>query len=133
MNIKKELEKDFNKCVKEINAEYYNPLSKAFVKTVLIGQMIELSKYINNESSFIEDVEEELEGAEKYLEYYDASNDVSFKDMALEELRHAGILIKKYLLKTDDECIKRKLNEYEEKRNDMIKSLEKSSYSIKAD
>ena len=69
----------------------------------------------------VDDVEEELDGARKYWKMYQDSGDVQFKEMAHDELRHAGILIKKHLAKTSDEEKKEHLNRLEKERQEMLK------------
>ena len=71
-----------------------------------------------------DDVSEELEGAEKYMEMYISTNDVSYYDMAKDELHHAGILIKKHYEKADSKE-KSELEEYELERQELLKRLEK--------
>ena len=67
------------------------------------------------------DIEEELSGAEKYYKEYLASGDVSYREMANDELKHAGILIKKHLINAD-ETEKLHLTELEHKRLEMLKN-----------
>ena len=73
-----------------------------------------------------DDVEEELEGAETYMEKWLTTGDVAFRDMAKDELRHAGILIKKHYEWADDEK-KTVLEEHENKRQELMKRLESGS------
>lgn len=49
-----------------------------------------------------DDVDEELDGARNYWNKYLETNDVQFKEMAHDELKHASILIKKHLVSADD-------------------------------
>lgn len=65
---------------------------------------------------------DELEGAEKYYKKYEETDDSDYKGMASDELRHAGILIKKYMAMADEEH-KTLLNEYEKTRQDMLKMI----------
>lgn len=69
-----------------------------------------------------DDVKEELEGAKTYYEKYEETGDTDYKGMASDELRHAGILIKKYMAMADEEH-KTLLSEYEKTRQDMLKMI----------
>lgn len=70
------------------------------------------------------DVKEELDGAKKYYDEYLKTGDVSYKDMANDELKHAGILIKKHLAKADERT-KSSLNYLEKERQEMQKMFSK--------
>ena len=87
-----ELRKDFKESLAEIDFKEYDPFSKKFMKAGFIGQMWMLLKTLYED----DEVEGELEGAKTYLEKFEETKDVTFKDMAKDELRHAGILIKKH-------------------------------------
>lgn len=115
----KELKKDFKDCISEIDFKEYDPFSKQFMKAGFIGQMWMLLKMLHDD----DDVEEELEGAETYIDKYKSTGDVAFRDMAKDELRHAGILIKKHYEWADDEK-KLVLEEHENKRQELLKMLE---------
>lgn len=118
----KELRKDFKDCISEINFKDYDPFSRKFMKAGFIGQMWMLVKMLHDD----DDVEEELEGAETYMEKWLNTGDVAFRDMAKDELRHAGILIKKHYEWADDEK-KVVLEEHENKRQELMKRLESGS------
>ena len=118
----KELRKDFKECLSEINFKDYYPFSKKFMKAESIGQMWMLVKMLHDD----DDVEDELEGAETYMEKWLNTGDVAFRDMAKDELRHAGILIKKHYEWADDEK-KAVLEEHENKRQELMKRLESGS------
>lgn len=115
----KELRKDFKDCVSEIDFKDYDPWSKKFMKAGFIGQMWFLLKSLRDD----DDVEEELEGAETYMEKYHSTGDTAFRDMAKDELRHAGILIKKHYEWADEEK-KAILEKHENKRQELLKQLE---------
>lgn len=115
----KELKKDFKDCLSEIDFKEYDPWSKKFMKASFIGQMWYLMKALHDD----DDVEEELEGAETYMEKWHTTGDTAFRDMAKDELRHAGILIKKHYEWADDDK-KTILEEYENKRQELLKRLE---------
>lgn len=118
----KELKKDFRDCLSEIDFKEYDPWSKKFMKASFIGQMWYLMKALHDD----DDVEEELEGAETYMEKWLSSGDVTFRDMAKDELRHAGILIKKHYEWADDDK-KAILEEHENKRQELMKRIESES------
>lgn len=116
MSVIETLEEDFKKALSVIDFEQpYDPYSKDFMKPLFIGMLLTAMKM--NE----DDVEEELDGARKYWKMYEDSGDVQFKEMAHDELRHAGILIKKHLAKTSDEEKKEHLNRLEKERQEMLK------------
>ena len=114
----KELKKDFKDSLSEINFKEYDPWSKKFMKASFIGQMWYLMKALHDD----DDVEEELEGAETYMEKWHTTGDTVFRDMAKDELRHAGILIKKHYEWADDDK-KAVLEEHENKRQELLKML----------
>ena len=111
-----ELKKDFKQAVSEVDFKNYDPYSRVFMKPLFIGQLLMAMKSVYDEN----DVEEELLGAEDYINRYLASGDSAYKDMANDELRHAGILIKKHNA-TADEKKKAELAGLEQKRQDLIK------------
>ena len=118
----KELRQDFKNAVSEIDFKKYDPFSKSFMKAGFIGQMWMLMKMLHDD----DDVESELEGAEEYMEKWHSTGDTAFRDMAKDELRHAGILIKKHYEWADDEK-KVVLEEHENKRLELMKRLEAES------
>lgn len=113
----KELEKDFRESVNKIDFEKYDPYSKIFMKPLFIGML-----YVAMKEVMESDVEEELDGARKYWTAYLDTDDITFKEMASDELRHAGILIKKHLASAD-ETRKAELNSLEKERQDMLKVI----------
>lgn len=115
----KELRKDFKDAVSDIDFKEYDPFSRKFMKAGFIGQMWMLMKMLHDD----DDVESELEGAEEYMEKWHSTGDTAFRDMAKDELRHAGILIKKHYEWADDEK-KAVLEEHENKRLELMKRLE---------
>ena len=113
-----ELKKDFKKAVSEIDFKKYDPYSRTFMKPLFIGQLLVAMKSVYEE----DDVEEELDGAETYINRYLETNDVAYRDMASDELRHAGILIKKHLAGAD-ENYKAELNAHEKERQELLKMV----------
>lgn len=122
--VTKELRKDFKNCISEIDFKRYDPFSKKFMKAGFIGQMWMLLKMLHDD----DDVEDELEGAEEYFTKYKETKDTAFRDMAKDELRHAGILIKKHYEWADDDK-KAVLEQYEMKRQELMKRIEKEGGS----
>jgi hypothetical protein len=112
------LHEDFEKALSEIDfSKAYDPYSKAFMKPLFIGMLLTAIRMTED------DVEEELEGAEGYYETYLETGDTEYRGMANDELRHAGILIKKHLAKTPDAEKRERLNALEKKRQDMMKMI----------
>ena len=117
----KELRKDFKDILSTINFKEYDPYSKKFMTAGFIGQMWFLVKSLMDD----DDVEEELDGAKTYFEKYLETNDSQYRDMARDELRHAGILIKKHSEWADDEKQK-VLDEHETERQELMKAIDKT-------
>lgn len=117
----KELRKDFKDVLSKINFNEYDPYSKKFMTASFVGQMWFLVKSLIED----DDVEEEIEGARTYFEKYLETNDTQYRDMAKDELRHAGILIKKHSEWADEEKQKT-LNQHEEERQELIKAIDKT-------
>lgn len=117
----KELRKDFKDVLSKINFNEYDPYSKKFMTASFVGQMWFLVKSLMED----DDVEEEIEGAKTYFEKYLETNDTQYRDMAKDELRHAGILIKKHSEWADEEKQKT-LNQHEEERQELIKAIDKT-------
>lgn len=113
-----ELRHDFKACLDEINFKEYDPFSKKFMVAGFVGQMWMLVKMLYED----DEVEGELEGAKTYMEKFRETNDSTFKEMAKDELRHAGILIKKHYEWADDEK-KAHLDSQEKERQELLKSL----------
>ena len=114
-----ELRKDFCEELKCIDFKRYDPHSQIFLRALHIGQMYDVLKSFDDS----DDVEEELDGARKYFNNYVENGDTTFKEMASDELRHAGILIKKHLAKTSDDEEREKLNSYEKRRQEILKEI----------
>ena len=113
------LKKDFAESLEKINfAKTYDPMSPRFLKTLGIGLM-----HLAVASVMADDVDEEMSGAEKYLGLYKKTGDGQYKDMAADELRHAGILIKKHLAEATDVEMRDKLNQQEKARQKMVSAV----------
>lgn len=115
----RELRKDFKEKLNDIDFNEYDPYSKKFMTASFIGQMWFLIKELAED----DEVEEELDGARKYYERYEKTEDETFLQMAKDELRHAGILIKKKYEWADDE-MKAHLEEQENERQMLMKEME---------
>lgn len=113
-----ELERDFKEAVAEIDFKQYDPYSKKFMKPLFIGQLYTAMKMVSSD----DDVEEELDGAREYMKRYSETMDNSYKEMALDELRHAGILIKKHLANGGN---KEKLERQDAERHELMKVISK--------
>ena len=109
------LEKDFAESLAAIDFNSpYDPYSREFMKPLFIGMLLTAIKMNEN------DVEEELDGARKYIDLFNETGDVQYREMAHDELKHAGILIKKHLAKADEKE-RVKLNEKERERMELMK------------
>ncbi len=129
MEMLEELEKDFNTLANKIDFKNYDPLDPNFMKASVVGLMW----LVGGKLCCGSDVEEELDGAAKYFQMYEESGDSSFKDMANDELRHAGILIKKHLAKETDAETREKLSVLERKRQDMAKMISTATVPMKSE
>lgn len=109
------LEHDFREILGKIDfSKPYDPFGKTFMKALSVGLMWKCVKCLED------DVEEELSGAETYWRLYGDTGDTQYREMASDELRHAGILIKKHLAKGGD---KAKMDAYEKRRQEMMKEV----------
>ena len=91
MSATETLEKDFEEALSKIDfSKPYDPYSKDFMKPLFIGMLLTAIKQTDD------DVKDELNGAKIYWNKYLETNDSQFKEMAHDELKHAGILLKKY-------------------------------------
>ncbi len=112
------LESDFKASLSGIDfSKAYDPFGKAFEKACMIGQMWMAARQIED------DVSEELDGARTYWSAYVETSDAAYKEMAADELRHAGILIKKHLAKETDENRRKLLNDKEMERQELSKQM----------
>ena len=86
------LRKDFKEALSHIDfSEEYDPYSREFMKPLFLGQLYMAVKCVSD----TDEVEDELEGAETYIEKFLATGDESYKGMAKDELTHAENLMKK--------------------------------------
>ena len=117
----KELRKDFKEILSHIDFKEYDPYSKKFMTAGFVGQMWFLVKTLMED----DDVEEEIDGARTYFEKYLETNDSQYRDMAKDELRHAGILIKKHSEWADEEK-QSVLEKHEEERQELMKAIDRT-------
>lgn len=96
----------------------YDPMSPRFLKTLGVGLMWHAAKALAED----DDVAEELDGARKYMDAWLSSGDAAYKEMAADELRHAGTLIKKHLAAADGAGQER-LESHERRHKELLKML----------
>ena len=129
MEMLEELEKDYHTLVSRINFKDYDPLDPNFMKASVVGLMWLVGK----ELCCGGDVEEELDGAEKYFRLYEESGDSAYKSMAADELRHADTLIKKHLAKETDSETRETLAMLDRKRQDISKMISTATVPLKVE
>lgn len=122
-NIKNEVLNDFNIALKSIDFNSYNPSSSEFLTALNLGLMWNILNEMSEcgespapalEHKSVDDVDEELSGARKYLQKYSETQDSTYKEMASDELKHANFLIKKAYSKLPSGEEKMKLKSYED-------------------
>lgn len=125
LDSKEKLMNDFNKAITSTDFKSIKTTSPDFMHTLFIGMMWKLLSDIpEGEMEKFSDIEEELEGAEKYLECYIDTSDSQYKQMSIDELRHAKILLNKENSRPDiSEEDRMKLQELEQKRNMLADKL----------
>jgi hypothetical protein len=117
--IKSELENDFRQSLANIDFENYNPLSDEFRNALFIGLMENLLFGKTEIESESDDVADEISDCKKYLQRYYDTKDETFREMAKDELRHAGIMLKKAWNKIPSAEEKPKLKDYESRINEL--------------
>lgn len=116
------LKEDFKEALSKIDFEKeYDPYDKFVMKATLLGALWRSVKELESD----DDVDEELDGARKYWRVFLESGDQQYRDMAADELRHAGILIKKKMAKATDAKKKAWLDALERERQEMLKAVAK--------
>lgn len=125
LDSKEKLMNDFNKAITSTDFSSIKTTSPDFMHTLFIGMMWKLLSDIpENEMGEFEDIEDEIKGAEKYLEWYVDTSDSQYKQMAVDELRHAKFLINKEMSKGEIPEDKRmKLQELERERNSIADKI----------
>ena len=111
---------DFKNALERIDFSSYNPDSADFIRALRIGLMWHLVCEIGCkpdepvvETENADEIQEEIFGAKKYLQKYLDTRDVSFLEMAKDELRHGSILLKKANARLPSGDEKKKLKAYE--------------------
>lgn len=84
-----ELEKDFIAELSKIDFSNYKPDSPEFMYPLSIGMLCMLLKKEEKEDS----IDEEIADSYKYLELYRKTMDNAYHTLALDELRHAKVLV----------------------------------------
>ncbi len=125
MNEVMELEHDFKNALEDVDFTAYSPYSREYMKALFIGQMWDLVRKLHEEKEG--DIQEEFDGAKKYLDMYKTTGDSTYKEMAADELRHAGILIKKHLAKATSQEEKDALNAMEAEKQRWMSTVSSAS------
>lgn len=124
---------DFKDSVAKIDFNSYNPNSVEFLSALNVGLMWHLLQELGGEKieskvaykeSEKDEISDELFGAKKYLQKFLDSGDMNYREMSNDELKHAGILIKKAYSKLPNAEEKAKLKSYEDELNSISKQLE---------
>ena len=89
--IKKELLDDFWIALDKIDFSCYRPDSPVFMYPVTIGMLYTILDKVDPQN----DVSEEIEGAEKYMEMYEETKEPAYHTMAGDEVKHAKFLLGK--------------------------------------
>ena len=133
---REEVLKDFKESIDKIDFTEYNPNSPEFNKAVNIGLMWLLlgeiimnpfpekeipSETVTNEN---DDISEEIFGAKKYLQKFMDTGDSVFKEMSSDELKHAGILMKKANARLPSGEEKQRLKSYEGEIQEIQRQIE---------
>ena len=114
---------DFKTALKNIDFSSYNPNSSEFLTALNLGLMWNILCEMNDcgespapisEHKSVDDIDEELSGAKKYLQKYSETQDSTYREMASDELKHANFLIKKAHSKLPSGEEKMKLKSYED-------------------
>ena len=123
-SIKDEVFNDFKIALDKIDFTNYNPNSIEFVTAMNLGLMWNILNEMMEcgetpeirtvEYKSADDIDEEINGAKKYLQKYSETGDSNYKEMAGDELKHATILIKKAYSKLPSGDEKIKLKSYED-------------------
>lgn len=136
--IEREAMVDFKEAVQNIDFKKYNPYSSDFMKALSLGQMWDLVKKLNTctwckgsfDSGEFGDIVEELDGAKKYQELYEMTGDKLYKDMAKDELKHAGVLINKHRADADTNAKANTLNSFAKEHQMISNKLESTQIEV---
>lgn len=122
-SIKNEVLNDFKTALKSIDFSSYNPNSSEFLTALNLGLMWNILCEMSDDAEStptasdhksVDEIDEELNGAKKYLQKYSETQDSTYKEMASDELKHANFLIKKAYSKLPSGEEKMKLKSYED-------------------
>lgn len=135
-NTKDEVLKDFKESLSRIDFSRYNPKSSEFETALYTGLMWMLMDECDEDgvdvlSVAVEEepsdgISEELHDAKKYLQKYLDTRDGSYKDMASDELKHAGILLRKAYNRTIGNEERSRLKKYETEINQVSERISAS-------
>lgn len=89
--IKKELLDDFWIALDKVDFSCYRPDSPVFMYPVTIGMLYMVLDKVDPQN----DVTEEIEGAEKYMDMYEETKEPAYHTMAGDEVKHAKFLLGK--------------------------------------
>lgn len=112
---------DFQTAISEVDFSRYNPFSAEFDKALRIGLMWQL--LCMTEAPESDEIAEEISGAKKYMQKYAETGDMSFKEMSEDEMKHAGILIKKAYSRLPSGEEKTRLKVYENEIEELKKAM----------
>lgn len=134
-SIEKEVLSDLNEALGKIDFKGYTPSSSEFQTALRLGQMWLILHEMKDEKAIprqeagkpSDDISEEIEGAKKYFQKYSETQDVTFKDMAGDELRHATNLIKKAYSRLPSGEEKTRLKSYEDEVKVISSMIEKTA------
>lgn len=129
-----EVKKDFLDSLEKINFSAYNPNSSEFMDALRIGIMWHLLCEVDDccektESETLkadDEIADKIMSAKKHLQKFIDTEDISFKEISEDELRHAEILVKKAYSKLPSGEEKSKLKEYEMKIKEVFAQVEKA-------
>lgn len=139
MNVADEVKHDFELAIKKIDFTAYDPASPEFINALNIGKMWRLLTKLDDCCLNVEEKEtytketepeeeddeisEKISKSKKYLQKYIDANDELYKTMALDELNHAEVLLKKAYSKLPNAEEKAKLKKYEYEHSEISKQI----------
>lgn len=113
---------DFRAAVSEVDFSGYSPYSAEFDKALRIGLMWQLLGMAEAPESS-DEISDEIDGAKRYMQKYIETGDMSFKEMSEDEMKHAGILIKKAYSRLPNGEEKTRLKAYENEIEALKKAM----------
>lgn len=128
-----ELEKDFSDALKKIDFAKYSPRSQEFLDALFIGLMRLVLCGTEKHSAGVERhdesdncVSEKIAFAKNALRRFAESGDEAYKEMCLDELRHARTLLKKAYAKFPNAEEKTRLRGLEAEAEEISRQVEKA-------